>query len=254
MTQTKWMIGVLLALALGLMVYTFVSPTKPDVSEAKAEKKSALKVKRESGQQGSVEPGNGGAEAKSAAKRKAAPKETVKEVVERSQTERAAAKEERKSDPAKKAAAEKAVQEWETLVDDLAEAKDAPTKERQEKVKEAFDKLEEADQMDAIHRSLNLLPDEQFTSLFGILYDKHENPEILDAIFSDALNRPEDIKVPMMKDFLFDKTHPCFFESARILDVTGELDKMAGTDDESKTGEGEGETMEENAGAGQATP
>jgi len=125
-------------------------------------------------------------------------------------------------------AAEKAVEAWETLVDQMAEMTDAPTRERRASVKEAFDKLAKADQMDAVQMALNLLPDEQFTSLYGILFDKQGDPEVLDEIFNDALNRPEEIKVPLMKELAKDKNHPLFFESARILDATGELDKMAG--------------------------
>lgn len=125
-------------------------------------------------------------------------------------------------------AAIKAVGDWETLVDKMTELKDAPTKEQVQAVKEAFDKLDKKDQPDAVKRAVNLLPDEQFPALYGILFDKAENEEILDTIFSDALNRPEEIKVPLMKELVLDKAHPMFFESARILDVTGELDKMTG--------------------------
>ena len=156
-----------------------------------------------------------------------------------------------KVDPVKVAAAEKAVAEWESLVDQLVEAKDAPTPERKASVKEAFDKLDKNDQMAAIQTSINLLPDEQFTSLFGILYDKSGNPEVLDAIFSDALNRPEDIKVPMMKDLVVDKEHPMFFESARILDVTGELDKMSGKGDAEMADEQDEEMADDDAAAEQ---
>ncbi|MDD4017422.1 MAG: hypothetical protein PHV28_05705 [Kiritimatiellae bacterium] len=129
-------------------------------------------------------------------------------------------------------AAEKAVEAWETLVDQMAEMTDAPTRERRASVKEAFDKLGKAYQMDAIQTALNLLPDEQFTSLYGILFDKQENPEVLEEIFNDALNRPEEIKVPLMKELAKDKTHPMFFESARILDATGELDKTDGEEED----------------------
>ena len=137
-------------------------------------------------------------------------------------------------------AAEKAVEAWETLVDQMAEMTDAPTRERRASVKEAFDKLGKADQMEAIQTALNLLPDEQFTSLYGILFDKQENPEVLDEIFNDALNRPEEIKVPLMKELAKDKTHPMFFESARILDATGELDKMAGEGEKPEAPETDG--------------
>jgi len=43
------------------------------------------------------------------------------------------------------------------------------------------------------------LPDEQFPALYGLLFDKTQDFEVLDEIFSDALNRPEEIKVPLMK-------------------------------------------------------
>jgi hypothetical protein len=119
---------------------------------------------------------------------------------------------------------EKAVEAWESLVDQMIAQKDTPAAEQAARVKEAFDKLEKADQMDGIHRSLNLFPDEQFPALYGILFDKKEDPEVLDAIFSDALNRPEELKNPLMKELVKDKEHPCFFESARILDVIGELE------------------------------
>ena len=116
-------------------------------------------------------------------------------------------------------ARERSVAAWEALVEQLAEQKDVPPAEHAVRVKEAFDQLDKGDQMDGIHRALNLLPDEQFPSLYGILFDKTEDPEVLDAIFSDALNRPEDLKNPLMKELRKDKEHPMFFESARILDV-----------------------------------
>lgn len=119
---------------------------------------------------------------------------------------------------------EQAVAVWESLVDQVIEQKDAPAAEQAQRVKEAFDKLDKEDQMDGIHRSLNLFPDEQFPALYAILFDKAENPEVLDAIFSDALNRSEEIKNPLMKELRKDREHPMFFESARILDVVEPMD------------------------------
>ena len=241
MTQSKWLIGGLLALAFGLVVYTFVGTKTTDNAAETEEATAAVQKRGGSKTSRSSEQGNGGKELASGSKAKGAKAGSAKQG-DPSKGEADVAKEDAKQDPVKQAKAEKAVEAWESLVDTLVESTEPVTKERMAKVKDAFDELDSADQMDAIHRSLNLLPDEQFTSLYGILYDKTENPEILDAIFSDALNRPEEIKVPMMKDFLFDKTHPMFFESARILDVTGELDKMAGTDDQEEVMEEEEET------------
>lgn len=120
-------------------------------------------------------------------------------------------------------AADQAVEAWEALIDQAAEVQEAPTADQAQRVKEAFDRLEKRDKMEALHTALNLLPDEQFLLLYGILFNKQENPDILDEIFNDMLNRPEEIKVPMMKALMEDKSHPMYVEAARILDVTGEL-------------------------------
>lgn len=114
---------------------------------------------------------------------------------------------------------EKAAATWETLVDQVIAQKDVPAAEQAQRVKDAFDKLDKEDQMDGVNRALNLVPDEQFPALYAILFDKTEDPDVLDAIFSDALNRPEEIKNPLMTELRKDREHPLFFESARILDV-----------------------------------
>jgi hypothetical protein len=111
---------------------------------------------------------------------------------------------------------------WEALIARVIEQQDVPVADQSRRVKAAFDRLAPADRMDAIHRALNLLPDVHFPALYGILWDKSENPEVLDAIFNDALNRPEELKNPLMKELRRDREHPLFFESARILDAIGE--------------------------------
>ncbi len=140
--------------------------------------------------------------------------------------------------------AEQAVAAWDALIDQAAEEQEAPTADQAQRVKEAFDRLEEHDKMEAIHTALNLLPDEQFLLLHGILFNKQEDPDILDDIFSDMLNRPEEIKVPVMKVLMADKSHPMFVEAARILDVTGELDDLQ---DEPAEGQADGQAAGDSA-------
>lgn len=118
-----------------------------------------------------------------------------------------------------KAPREQAVAAWESLVGQVVEQKDAPTFEQALRVKAIFDKLDKEDKLDCLQSSLNLLPDKQFSALCAILYDKTEDLDVLDAVFSDALNRPEEIKNTLMKELRKDREHPMFFESARILDV-----------------------------------
>jgi len=120
-------------------------------------------------------------------------------------------------------------------VDQITERETPPEAGQMEQFKNEFMRLHADDQVDAIQNALNLLPDEQFVSLFAILFDKTQNPDVLDEIFNDALNRPEEIKVPMMKALLRDKGHPLHDEAARILDATGEGDADDGNGAEAAT-------------------
>ena len=114
---------------------------------------------------------------------------------------------------------QQALAAWESLVDEVLAQKETPAAQQAKRVKEAFDKLDKEDQADGVRRALNLFPDEQFPALYAILFDKTEAPEVLDAIFSDALNRPEELKNPLLKELRLDREHPLYPESARILEV-----------------------------------
>jgi len=222
------LIGLILALAVALVFLTFFGSEKNTVTPAVG----TPVVSKTAGVQRTPGADRLSGQAKKAKRFKKTAFTQRDGVKNSGEGQPAAVVKEEKADNVRATAAEKAVEAWESLVDQMAEMTDAPTRERRASVKEAFDKLGKEDQMDAIQTALNLLPDEQFTSLYGILFDKQENPEVLDEIFSDALNRPEEIKIPLMKELAKDKTHPMFFESARILDATGELDKMAGEGEE----------------------
>lgn len=76
---------------------------------------------------------------------------------------------------------------------------------------------------DCINRALNLIPDENVMLLAGILMDKSNGKELLDTVYSDLLNRDESVKMPILRQILKDRTHPCRADTAWALDVTGEL-------------------------------
>lgn len=141
--------------------------------------------------------------------------------------------------PAAQTGREKAVEVWDRFIEEAAARTGVPTMEEAARFKEEFRKLDAADRMDGIQNALNLLPDGQFSLVYPILFDKTENADILDEIFSDALNRDEEIKVPIMKEIYKDKEHPMFVEAARILDATGELDEMNGDAEKDTPDEGE---------------
>lgn len=78
---------------------------------------------------------------------------------------------------------------------------------------------------ECLHRALNLVPDENVMLLAGILMDKSYGAEILDTVYGDVLNRSEEVKKPILQQIFKDKTHPCWADTAWILDVTDELPK-----------------------------
>lgn len=89
----------------------------------------------------------------------------------------------------------------------------------------AFRRISKARRDECIHRALNLIPDENVMLLAGVLMDKTIDKEIVETVYNDILNRSEDVKKPILQEIFKDKTHPCWADTAWILDVTGELPK-----------------------------
>jgi len=87
----------------------------------------------------------------------------------------------------------------------------------------AFRQVPKDRQDECIHRALNLIPDDNVMLLAGVLMDKTAEKEIVETVFNDVLNRDEDVKKPILQQIFKDKTHPCWADTAWILDVTGEL-------------------------------
>ena len=88
---------------------------------------------------------------------------------------------------------------------------------------EQFRKVPKSRKDECLHRALNLIPDENVMLLAGILMDKTLDREILQTVFSDVLNRDENVKKPILRQIFKDREHPCWADTAWILDVTGEL-------------------------------
>ena len=89
----------------------------------------------------------------------------------------------------------------------------------------SFRKIPKERQDECIHRALNLIPDENVMLLAGVLMDKTMDKEIVETVYNDVLNRDEDVKKPILQQIFKDKSHPCWADTAWILDVTGELPK-----------------------------
>ena len=89
----------------------------------------------------------------------------------------------------------------------------------------AFKSVPDARKDECLHRALNLVSDDNVLLLAGILFDKSIDKEYLELVFNDVLNRDEEVKKLILPKIFKDKTHPCWADTAWILDVTGELPK-----------------------------
>lgn len=131
---------------------------------------------------------------------------------EMSEEEKAAAEEERLVD-----AFDNLTDKWMEPAKDGVTMQDIDTFVRQFKSVPADRKDE------CLHRALNLVPDENVMLLAGILLDKSLDKEMIELVYNDVLNRDEEVKKPILQEIFKDKEHPCWADTAWILDVTGEL-------------------------------
>jgi len=121
------------------------------------------------------------------------------------------------------AAAEAKVEAFDDLTDKWLEpTKAGVTMKDVDAFADTFRQVPKDRQDECIHRALNLIPDDNVMLLAGVLMDKTMDKEIVETVFNDVLNRDEDVKKPILQQIFKDKTHPCWADTAWILDVTGE--------------------------------
>ena len=126
---------------------------------------------------------------------------------------------------------EKAAAEEERLVDAfdnltdkwMEPAKDGVTMQDIDTFVRQFKSVPADRKDECLHRALNLVPDENVMLLAGILLDKSLDKEMIELVYNDVLNRDEEVKKPILQEIFKDKEHPCWADTAWILDVTGEL-------------------------------
>lgn len=126
--------------------------------------------------------------------------------------------------------AEKARQTFDALGEAWRESaegspKRTVTKEDQEAFSKAFAALNDEEKPEAIRQALDLVADENYAVVEPMLVDLQQSEEVLDILFSDMLNRPEEIKDLELPKIAVIKGHPMRAEALRILDVTGALEK-----------------------------
>ena len=102
--------------------------------------------------------------------------------------------------------------------------------EEEEKKVEAFDSLTDK-WMEKEGGEVSMKDMDDFVAAFKSVPDGrkdeclHRDKEYLELVFNDVLNRDEEVKKLILPKIFKDKTHPCWADTAWILDVTGELPK-----------------------------
>ena len=136
------------------------------------------------------------------------------------------AEEERQAEAENRAAEEtRLVDEFDAETDRWLDAKATrpPSMAEIDAYRDKFRMLPAKRKEECLQRSLNLIPDENIMLLVGILMDKSEDKKIIELVYNDMLNRDESVKKPILLQIFKDKEHPCWADTAWILDVTGEI-------------------------------
>lgn len=121
---------------------------------------------------------------------------------------------------------EKRVEAFDSLTDEWMEKEGGEvTMKDMDNFVAAFKSIPASRKDECLHRALNLVSDDHVLLLAGILLDKSIDREYLELVFNDVLNRNEEVKKLILPKIFKDKTHPCWADTAWILDVTGELPK-----------------------------
>ena len=119
-----------------------------------------------------------------------------------------------------KTESEIAYEEWEKIFDGLVKLQNegkSPTAKQVADFKAAFDRLSDAVKLENIPHAQNLFTDVSIDYLTVILFDTKEPKDVLSSIYYDLLNRPEGVKMPIIRKLAADKSHPLSEEAFDLL-------------------------------------
>jgi hypothetical protein len=116
--------------------------------------------------------------------------------------------------------------DWEAKLDDILGSETDDTN-KVAQLFELFPQLPEDGQIDVAQHLSNLVPDENYAPLGKLLKNASLPESVLDTLMSDALNRPNSIKLPVLLDVAQDPANPEAGEAKDLLELY--LDEDYGT-------------------------
>jgi len=113
--------------------------------------------------------------------------------------------------------------QWEQKIDDILLTEDGSV-EKGRQLLDLFPRLPEAGQVEAVPHLANLTPDTNFAAL-GLLITNLATPQaVREVLIGDLLNRPNQVKLPMLLDVVRTPGHPWAGEARTMLEMFVEKD------------------------------
>ena len=112
---------------------------------------------------------------------------------------------------------------WENKIDTILTA-DTDDLQKAKKILELLPQLPEEGQEEAAEHLANLLPDDQYAAARQLLTNVKTSEPVLDALMSDLLNRPNELKLPLLLEMARNAEHPKAEEAKEFLELYLEKD------------------------------
>jgi len=117
---------------------------------------------------------------------------------------------------------------WEQRIDGILGNDQTDEAKKADELLAIFPNLPEDGQIEAVQHISNLLPDEGYASITPMLTNSLTSEHVLEVLVTDVLNRPNNLKLPVLLQLARTPDHPKAAEARDILEVF--VDENLGTD------------------------
>jgi hypothetical protein len=114
--------------------------------------------------------------------------------------------------------------EWEDRLDNILSS-EADNRTTVRQLLDGLGRLPVEAQEEYIIHALNLCDDEDYARVEAVYLAEGIPPEVSEEIFNDVLNRPDEIKLPLLARTLRNPAHPMAGEAREILEMYLDLDE-----------------------------
>ena len=115
---------------------------------------------------------------------------------------------------------DQALVEWDALVDEIGALTDhAVTREDWARVNQALRRVPPERRRESAQALLNMVSDDNFDVVHDLLLDRSQSPDVVQAVYHDLLNRPDEVKLPLLKEVANSSTHANSLEARQILEL-----------------------------------